>query len=161
MKKFTKILLSLLVFTTIFSFSYAQEWRWTNRWSTPIQVFETFVDKTNDEWRYNVQDTALDWVTDLQWTYPRQYKISNTLDYIRQEIDPYLQRAAYIGLVASTVWLIICWFLLVTWWISKSSWFEKVKWKIFNALIWVFLLSWFYLVIKLFISIINMFFWGQ
>lgn len=161
MKKFTKILLSLLVFTTIFSFSYAQEWRWTNRWSTPIQVFETFVDKTNDEWRYNVQDTALDWVTDLQWTYPRQYKISNTLDYIRQEIDPYLQRAAYIGLVASTVWLIICWFLLVTWWISKSSWFEKVKWKIFNALIWVFLLSGFYLVIKLFISIINMFFWGQ
>lgn len=161
MKKFTKILLSLLVFTTIFSFSYAQEWRWTNRWSTPIQVFETFVDKTNDEWRYNVQDTALDWVTDLQWTYPRQYKISNTLDYIRQEIDPYLQRAAYIGLVASTVWLIICWFLLVTWWISKSSWFEKVKWKIFNALIWVFLLSGFYLVIKLFISIINMFFWWQ
>lgn len=161
MKKFTKILLSLLVFTTIFSFSYAQEWRWTNRWSTPIQVFETFVDKTNDEWRYNVQDTALDWVTDLQWIYPRQYKISNTLDYIRQEIDPFLQRAAYIGLVASTAGLIICWFLMVTWWIGKSSWFEKVKWKIFNALIWVFLLSWFYLVIKLFISIINMFFWGQ
>ncbi len=161
MKKFTKILLSLLVFTTVFSFSYAQEWKWTNRWSTPMQVFETFVDKTNDEWRYNVQDTALDWVTDLQWIYPRQYKISNTLDYIRQEIDPYLQRAAYIGLVASTTWLIICWFLLVTWWISKSSWFEKVKWKIFNALIWVFLLSGFYLVVKLFISIINMFFWGQ
>mgnify|MGYP007069862401 FL=1 len=161
MKKFTKILLSLLVFTTVFSFSYAQEWKWTNRWSTPMQVFETFVDKTNDEWRYNVQDTALDWVTDLQWIYPRQYKISNTLDYIRQEIDPYLQRAAYIGLVASTAWLIICWFLLVTWWISKSSWFEKVKWKIFNALIWVFLLSGFYLVVKLFISIINMFFWGQ
>ena len=161
MKQFTKIVLSLFALCALFSFSYAQEWKRTNRWSTPMQVFETFVDEANDEGRYSIQETALDGVTDLQWVYPRQYKISNTLDYIRQEIDPFLQRAAYIGLVASTAGLIICWFLMVTWWIGKSSWFEKVKSKIFNALIGVFLLSGFYLVVKLFISIINMFFWGH
>ena len=161
MKQFTKIVLFVFALCALFSCSYAQEWKRTNRWSTPMQVFETFVDKTNDNGRYSIQDTALDDVSDLQWTYARQYKISNTLDFIRQEIDPYLQRAAYIWLVASTVWLIICWFLLVTGWIWKSAWFEKVKWKIFNALIWVFLLSGFYLVVKLFISVINMVFWGQ
>lgn len=161
MKKFTKIILSMFALFTLFSFSYAQEWKRTNRWSTPMQVFETFVDKANDNWRYSIQETALDNVSDLQWIYLRQYKISNTLDFIRQEIDPYLQRAAYIGLVASTVWLIICWFLLVTGGISKMEWFKSVKWRVINALIWVFLLSGFYLVVKLFISVINMVFWGQ
>lgn len=161
MRNITKIILSLSALLALFSVSFAQEWQWTYRWSTPIQIFETFVDKTNDEWRYSIQETALDGITDLQWTYPRQYKISNTLDYLRQEIDPYLQRAAYIGLVASTAGLIICGFLMVTWWIGKTAGFEKVKTKIFNALIGVFLLSGFYLVVKLFVSIINMFFWGH
>ena len=161
MRNFTKIILSLSALLALFSVSFAQEWQRTHRWSTPIQIFETFVDKTNNEWRYSIQETALDGITDLQWIYPRQFKISNTLDYLRQEIDPYLQRAAYIGLVASTAGLIICGFLMVTWWIGKTSGFEKVKSKIFNALIGVFLLSGFYLVVKLFISIINMFFWGH
>jgi hypothetical protein len=31
-----------------------------------MQVFETFVDKTNDNGRYSIQDTALDDVSDLQ-----------------------------------------------------------------------------------------------
>lgn len=158
MRKLTKIILSLTSLFVLFSVSYAQEWKWTNRWSTPLQVFETFVDEANDEGRYSIQETALDGITDLQWVYPRQYKISNTLDYIRQEIDPYLQRAAYIGLVVSTAGLIICWFLMVTWGIDKTTWFEKVKSKIFSALIGVFLLSGFYLVVKLFISVINMVF---
>ena len=76
MKQFTKIVLSLFALCALFSFSYAQEWKRTNRWSTPMQVFETFVDEANDEGRYSIQETALDGVTDLQWVYPRQYKIS-------------------------------------------------------------------------------------
>ena len=159
MKVFSKIMLFLVAVWAIFSFSYA--WSWSNRWSTPIEVFENVVNESNSSNRYGIQETALDWITDLQWTYARQYKISNTLDYIRQEIDPYLQWAAYIGLVVSTAWLIICGFLLVTWWISKMEWFKSVKWKVINALLWVFILSGFYLIIKLFVWVINMFFGNQ
>ena len=157
MKIFSKIMVCLAIMFTMISFSYAW-WGWTDRGSTPLQVFENIVDEANENDRYSIQETSFDGISDLQWTYARQYKISNTLDYIRQEIDPYLQRAAYVGLVVSTAWLIICGFLMVTWWISKSSGFEKVKSKIINALLWVFLLSGFYLVIELFVWVINMVF---
>jgi len=158
MKNFVKILICLISCTATFALCSAQEWRWWNRWSSPIQVFENVVSKSN-EWKNSIQETALDWITDLQWAYGRQYKISNTLDYIRKNISPYIQWAVYVWFVVSTAWLIICGFLLVTWWIWKSSWFDKVKWKIINALLGVFVLSWFYLIIKLIVWIINTFFW--
>ena len=158
MKNFVKILICLISCTATFALCSAQEWRWWNRWSSPIQVFENVVSKSN-EWKNSIQETALDWITDLQWAYDRQYKISNTLDYIRKNISPYIQWAVYVWFVVSTAWLIICGFLLVTWWIWKSSWFDKVKWKIINALLGVFVLSWFYLIIKLIVWIINTFFW--
>ena len=158
MKNFVKILICLISCTATFALWSAQEWRWWNRWSSPIQVFENVVSKSN-EWKNSIQETALDWITDLQWAYGRQYKISNTLDYIRKNISPYIQWAVYVWFVVSTAWLIICGFLLVTWWIWKSSWFDKVKWKIINALLGVFVLSWFYLIIKLIVWIINTFFW--
>lgn len=159
MKNFVKILVYLLSCTAIFALCSAQEWRWWNRWSSPIQVFDNVVGKSN-EWHYGIQETALDWMTDLEWNYGWQYKITNTLDYIRRHIAPYLQRAVYVWFVVSTAWLIICGFLLVTWWLWKSSWFDKVKWKIVNALLGVFILSWFYLLVKLIVWIINTFFWA-
>lgn len=159
MKNFAKIIVFLIAITSLFSFSFAQEWHRWNRWSSPFQVFEKVVDKAN-EWHDKIQDTAMDWITDLEWSFGANYKISNTLDYVRKHIAPYIQRAIYIWFVTSTTWLIICWFLLVTWWISKTSWFEKVKWKIINALLGVFVLSWFYLIIKLIIWIINTVFWA-
>lgn len=157
MKKYIKIMLFLLAMFWVYSFSYAQQWKWTDWWSTPFQVLESVVDEAN-AWSDKIQRTALDNVSDLEWTFARQYKISNTLDYIRMHISPYIQRAVYIWFVASTAWLIICGFLMVTWWISKSSWFEKVKWRVINALLWVFMLSGFYIVIKFMMSIINYFF---
>ena len=157
MKKFIKIIILFAIVFTSFSYSCAQQWRWWSRWSSPFQVFNSVVGEAN-AWE-GIQETALDWITDLQGSYPRQYKITNTLDYIRQHISPYIQWAVYVWFIASTAWLIICWFLLVTWWIWKSSGFEKVKWKIVNALLGVFILSWFYLFIKLIVWIINTIFW--
>jgi len=158
MKNFVKISLVLSIIISIFGFSYAQEGRRWSYWSDLLQVFENVVNQSNNDWNYNIQETAIDGITELQWSYSPEFKISNTLDYIKQHIDPYIQRVVYLWLIISTVWLIVCWFLLVTWWIWKSGWFEKVKWKIINALLWVFLLSWFYLFIKLMVWVINMFF---
>lgn len=156
MKNFIKIIVFCLAILWMYSISYAQQWSRTDNWSSPLQVFENVVGNANND-PDKIQHTALDWVSDLEWNNPRAYKISNTLDYFRIHIGPYIQRAVYIWLIASTLWLIICWFLMVTWGISKSGWFEKVKWRIVNALLWVFMLSGFYLVIKLMMSIINYF----
>jgi len=158
MKRFSKIILLSLSALLLYCFSYAQEWRWSNWWATPLQVFENVVSETN-EWHDKIQQTAIDGITDLEWSYSRQFKISNTLDYIRRHIGPYIQRVVYIWLILSTTWLVICGFILVTWWVWKSGWFDKVKWRIVSALLWVFTLSWFYIIIKFMMWIINTFFW--
>ena len=158
MRKCIKIVLLLWSICWICCFTYAQQWRRADWWSSPTQILENVVGEVNSN-NDKIQKTAWDQITDLQWSYPRQYKISNTLDYIRRNIGPYIQRAVYIWFIASTAWLVICWFLLVTWWITKSSWFEKVKWRLVNALLWVFVLSGFYIIIKFMMSVINYFVW--
>ena len=158
MNKFVKIMIFFVACIAMLSFSFAQDWRWWNYWATPFQVFENVVQEANG-WRYDIQETFLDDVSDLEWSYSSNYKITNTLDSLRKNVSPLIQWAVYVWFVISTAWLIICWFLLVTWWISKSSWFEKVKWRIINALLSVFVLSWFYLIIKLAVWVINTFFW--
>ena len=159
MKNFTKIILWISSILALFSVSYAQEWKRADWWSSPFQVFENVVWEAN-EGGDGVQKTAINWVTDLEWWYARQYKISNTLDYLRLHIGPYLQRVVYVAFVLSTAWLIIAWFILVTWWIWKTSTsFEKVKSRIINAMLWVFVASGFYIIIKIMMSIVNTFFW--
>lgn len=161
MKVFTKIIIAFISYIFVsLCFSYAQEWRRGNRWSSPFQVFTNVVGEANSNWSDSIQETLFDGITDLEWSFPREYKITNTLDYVRQHISPLVQWAVYVWFVVSTTWLIICGFLLVTGWISKSSWFEKVKWKIINALLGIFVLSWFYLLIKLMVWLINTFFGG-
>lgn len=153
MRKILKIALLTSISLLFVNYSLAQSNSWAGYWSTPMQVLDTVVDKANATDDY--QRTALDGITDLQWTYKRSRKISNTFDYLRMHIWPYIQWAVYIGLVLSTAGLIICWLLMVTWWISKTKWFESVKWKIVNALLWVFFLSWFYLLIDLIVWLTN------
>lgn len=46
--------------------------------------------------RYKIQNTALNGISDEQRAYPSEFKVSNTLTYIKNNIDPYLQWAVYI-----------------------------------------------------------------
>lgn len=159
MKNIYKIIL-FWVFAIIFAntFVSAQNGRWWDYGSDPLMIFETMVDDANDWW-YAIQETALDGVTDLQWWYARPYKITNTLDYIRTNVDPYLQRVIYAWMVLATIALIYAWFLLVTNSIHKQWDRSKVKSNIIYALLWVFLLSWFYFIIKVIVALITSVFW--
>ena len=157
MKNFVKIMILLFSCFAAFSFSFAQQWRWSDRWSTPFQVFENVVAWANT-WD-KIQETYLDTINSDNWSEAPEFKITNTLNSVRQHIGPYIQWAVYIGFVMSVAWLIICGFIMSTWWISKSSWFEKVKSKIINACLAVLLLSWFYIIIKLIVGVINMLVW--
>jgi len=153
MKNFVKIMILLFSCFAAFSFSFAQQWRWSDRWSTPFQVFENVVAWANT-WD-KIQETYLDTISD-DWNEAAGFKITNTLISLRQKIGPYIQWAVYIGLVTSVAWLIICGLIMVTGWVSKSGWFEKIKSKVINACLAVLLLSWFYIIIKLIVGVINM-----
>lgn len=158
MFKTIKIAIFSFAILSFFAVSFAQHGRWWDRGSDPMQIFENIVDEAN-EWWYAIQETALDWVTDLEWWYSREFKISNTLDYIRKNLDPYLQRAVYVWLVLATVALIYSWFLLVTHWVHKQWDWTKIKTNVMYTLLWVLLLSWFYFIIKVMVSLITSMFW--
>lgn len=154
MLKIVKIfILSFTLFPLIWV-SFAQNGRWGNYGSDPMQVFDTVVDNAN-AWWYAIQETALDWITDLEWWYSRSFKITNTLDYIRKNLDPYLQWAVYIWLVLATVALIYLGFLLVTHGIHNQWDWTKIKTNVMYVVLWVFLLTWFYFIIKIMVSLIT------
>lgn len=147
-----KILLAaLLLLSTFISISYAASW-WTPE-SDPFQVLEAVKDKANED--YKIQETALDQITDEQWAYQRQYKITNTLDYIRQNIYPYLQWIVYIWLVIAVILIIYNWFLMVTNWVHNQSDMTKVKKNMMNIVIWVVLLTGFYFILRLMVALIT------
>ncbi len=139
-------------------FSIAQEWSRGKYGDNPIKILQTVVDEANDD--YEIQETALDWVTSMQWAYPSQYKITNTLEYFRNKIQPYLQRVLYIWLTAAVILLIYNWFLMVTNSLHKEWDSEKVKKNIINIAIGVIVLTWFYFILQLMVAIINTIFGG-
>lgn len=148
-----KILILLFVFASLFlSISYAASW-WTPE-SDPFQVLESVKDTANEKPDSRIQDTALDAIED-RWWYGRQYKIANTLDYLRESIYPYLQWIVYIWLVAAVILIIYNWFLMVTNAIHNDWDMAKVKKNLMNIVIWVILLTWFYFIIRLMLAILT------
>lgn len=150
----------MFIASTYVGLSFAQHDKRWDYGSDPLMIFETIVDEANSD-GYAIQETALDWITDLQWPYAREYKISNTLDYVRQNMDPYLQWIIYAWLVLATISIIYAWFLLVTNSIHKQWDRTKVKTNIMYTLLWVFMLSWFYFVIKIVVALITSIFGGS
>lgn len=153
MKKIIAKILSLsAIFLAFVSCSFAIQYE--SKWSdNPMDTLTNMVDDAN-KWWYKIQDTALDEINDLEWI-NKKYKITNTLEYLRKNIDPYMQWAIYVWLVLATVVLIYMWFLLVTWWIHKSWDFSKLKTRFGYVVVWVLLLTWFYVILKVAVALIN------
>lgn len=120
---------------------------------SPLEVLDRVVGEANKDVQF--QETALDNITDKEWAFQSQYKISNTLDYLRVNIAPYLQWMVYIGLVLSVILIIYNGFLMVTHSINKAGDFWKVKKRIGYIAIGVLLLTGFYAIIKLVVWLIN------
>ena len=157
MKKLILVILALCYSLPLFSFAQSD-----NRWkygANPIQILDNVVQNANDTPWYQVQQTALDGATDKQWGYASSYKIANTLDWLRNNINPYLQWAVYIGLSVAVILLIYNGFLMVTNAVHGEWEMAKVKKNIINIVIGVIILTWFYFIIKLAVSLINSIFW--
>jgi hypothetical protein len=153
-----KSLIFILMWLYLLPMSLFAASSWWKYWTDPIQILDTVVAEANED--YKIQQTALDNATDKQWWYSSQYKIANTLDWFRQNINPYLQRAVYIWLSAAVILLIYNGLLMVTNAAHKEGETTKVKKNIINIVIWVVILTGFYFIIKLTVSIINSIFWG-
>ncbi len=146
MNLYKKVILYMLIFLGSFQV-YAEV---SQRQWTPMQMLDNFAWKVNQEDR--IQDTALNDISNIQWQYASEYKISNTLDSIRMQIAPYIQRVMYIGLSIAVLWIIYNGFLMVTNSVHGEWDSEKVKNRITNIAIWVGLLTWFYVVIELLLA---------
>ena len=153
-----KLLLILLVlYFSVWSLSFAQSNNRGKYGGDPIQILDTVVSNANTD--YKIQQTALDSATDKQWSYTSSYKIANTLDWLRNNINSYLQWAVYIGLSVAVILLIYNGFLMVTNAIHKEWETAKVKKNIINIAIGVIVLTGFYFIVKLTVSLINSIFW--
>ena len=154
---FVKIFSLWLCLCVLFSVSSANMNYTGKRADDPMATLWNMI-SDNNGWYYSVQDTALDRVDDEAWLYGDPYKITNTLDFFRRKIDPYMQWAVYIWLVAATIALIYMWFLLVTNWVIWKWDISKLKTNMLNVVIWVLLLVGFYTLIKIIVAVINMVF---
>ena len=126
------------------------------RGSSPEEIVNTIADKANEDQK--IQDTKFDTINNRQWGYGSDYQITNTLEWIRKNIQPYLQWMLYLGLSWATILLIWNWFRLVT--NSAVSWsdMKTVKGNIQSIFIGVIIMTSFLVIIKLVMAIMNMFF---
>ena len=155
MKKIILVLIASWYLLPLLSF--AQSDSRGQYWTDPIQILDNVVKEANVDVR--IQQTALDQATDTQWAYASSYKLANTLDRFRNNINPYLQWAVYIWLSLAVILLIYNWFLMVTNAAHGEGEIAKVKKNIMNIVIGVIILTGFYFIIKLTVSIINSIFW--
>lgn len=119
--------------------------------TSPSEVVDRIVGEANAT--NKIQDTELDKVTDKEWQFATKYKLANTLDSIRMAIAPYLQWFMFIGLTIATVLLIITWFQYVTSGQTGED-TKKLQGRIKNIIIWIVILTWFYIITRIFMSLI-------
>ncbi len=158
-KQILIILSTALLLLWVWFWSTGDYNRWWEWWSDPMEILDEVVGASND-WNVNyqkIQDTALDDVSN-NWSYNPEYRITNTLDWIRWNITIYLQWIVFIWLWLATILIIYNGFMLVTHWIHWQWDMAKFKSNMINIAIWVVLLLWFYFLIELILALITVLF---
>lgn len=105
-----------------------------------------------------VQETDLDVVTSdgcTELAVDGRFTISRTLCNIKSNIWNYLQYLMYIWLTAATIFLIRNGLKIVTS-SDKEKQMSTFKKNLIYIIIWVVLLTWFYYVIDIFVSVVNL-----
>ncbi|MDR0859983.1 MAG: hypothetical protein LBO09_03190 [Candidatus Peribacteria bacterium] len=94
MKKIVLIL--AFCFTCGSSPLFAQSLDWNVATNDPIQLLDKVVGVANEE--HSIQETKLDGVSSQGGGYSGNpdYRFTNTLEYLKNNINPYLQRIVFI-----------------------------------------------------------------
>jgi hypothetical protein len=140
--------LGILLLNGLVSYAWAQ-W-WGNKYSSnPEKILDQVINKADT----HKVDTALNRVNDLEWGYETQFQIANTLDSIRLRLPVYIQWLVFLALVSGAMLIMYNGFLLVT---SPLSSIEL--WTIQKRIIYisagVALVSWFYYIMRITLSIL-------
>lgn len=130
----------------------AQQNSWGSYGNNPLDILDTVVGEANDQ--YKIQETKLNEVSNLEGGFPSQFRIANTLDSIRVKITPYIQWTMFIWLSLAVVLIIYNGLLLVTNSLHGEWEISSVQNRIVNILIWVLVLTGFYFIIQIALSLI-------
>ena len=130
-----------------------------NAWSfydNPVWLVDDIKSEANKKQSEQVQNTDLDVVTsklsECDWIAPdSRFTLTRTFCSIKKNIKDYLQYVMYFW----TILLIINWFKIVT---SKDreNAINSFKDNLRHIVIWVVLLIWFYYIIDVFVSVVNL-----
>jgi len=149
-----RIIFWVCILFWLFGFSLAQSsTSWGSFWSDPRQVLNNLEKKANP-----TQQTKLDKVSDVWWSYSSDMKISNTLDSIRENLWPYMQWWVFIWLSLAVIFVIYNW-LLLTLSPVKEEWMAKVKKRLMYLIIWIIWITGFSVIIKLVMSMVENIIW--
>lgn len=165
MKKIFNLLMVVIIFCasilTIVQAQWTVEWdEWKVDKSKPTDLLYRVHYEANDEAGTKVQVTPLNKVSsklgshcDIAIT-DKRFTLTKTFCSIKYYIRWYLQYIMYIWLAGATIFIIRNWFLIVTAADKeKQMWTFKKNMK--NLIIWVILLTSFYFILDVFVSVVN------
>lgn len=133
---------------TIFANNYP--WLYGGENSTPEQVLDRVVDNT----KTNIVESQFDNVYNKE-TFGNKNKISWTLDSVRENVSFYLNWIVFLWLSAATILIVYNWIVLMTTPISgdqKTKVIENIK----HIAIWIVAMTWFYFLIRIVLSVLNL-----
>lgn len=156
MKKILVLIASLFCISPLFLF--ADNISRNGYGSNPSSILDSVVKKANDE--YQIQKSQLDGITSTTSGEmgDMRFRITNTLEYLKNHIHPYIQWFVYIALSLATILLIYNGFLMVTNVTHGDGDLAKVKWRIINIAIGIIVLTGFYYLIDIITAVINFIF---
>ena len=156
MKKY--YILFIWIFALLFPIWFSSSYNWSQN---PTNLVQDIKYEANKDKSQQIQNTEYDAVTskdtaclsEVNWD--GRMSITRTLCSLKNLSRDYLQYVMYIGLTAATIFIIRNWFKIVT-----SSDREKQMWtfkkNMLYLVIWITLLIWFYYIIDLFVSVVNL-----
>lgn len=159
MKRIFVVFLSILIWVwfAVVPFTLTVDAKWNDKWmNDPIANLDATRKAAN--WNLTwVQDTpTMNAITSTTSAYYNEwFTIRATFEYLVKNIHVYLQYLEYAGLTAALILVIWNGFMLV---MSKdrAGQMKKFTKNLIYIWIWVFLLGWFYLLIELFTSLVNL-----
>lgn len=146
MKYFFSVTFCFLFFLNI-TFSASRK---TYSWTTAENVLDRVVDNS----KTNIIESKFDNVIN-KGTFGQDKKISGTLDSIRDNISFYLNWVLFLGLTGATILIVYNGFLLVFTPVAGDQ-LEKVKKRLLNIVVGVVVMTGFYFIIKISLSVMNM-----
>lgn len=118
----------------------------------PLVILKEIVD--NDD-TSAIIETKLDTVTNMPAApidTTGRFMLSNTLESVREQMSPYVQRIAFIGLASAVIMIIYNGVLLVTTPLSPDQ-VANVKKRMVYIASWVALITWFYFIMKILLAV--------